>query len=154
MVSLLLNLELVATAIIARVFLRENIGRALLVVGACVCVCVDNAVAASLDSYSPARITLTKGVVAGSVNVLLGESLTVTLAVAFAVSLTGVLIVGSAHHGHAHTHEVFEHAHPIDATDSHHSLAAIEVLSGSAHRHLVLAHQHEHLPDIHRRHDH
>ena len=242
-VSLLLNLELVATAVIARVFLREHIGRraglgimivvaggvvlagtsgtglaagALLVVGACACWGVDNAVTASLDSYSPARITLTKGVVAGSVNVLLGialtgapplrlvlpallvgafgyglsitlwitgarlvgaargqvifalapfvgallawpingEDLTATLAVAFATSLAGVLIVGTARHGHVHHHEVFEHAHPIDATDPHHAPSAIEVLSGQAHRHRVLAHQHEHLPDIHHRHAH
>ena len=242
-VSLLLNLELVATAIIARVFLREHIGRraglgitivvaggvvlagttgtglaigALLVVGACVCWGVDNAVTASLDSFSPAQITLSKGVVAGSVNVMLGivltgappaqlvlpalligvfgyglsitlwitgarlvgaargqvifalapfvgallawpingEGLTTTLATAFAISLTGVLIVGTARHAHAHTHKVFEHAHPIDVTDPHHWPATIEILSGQTHRHLVLAHQHEHLPDIHHRHDH
>jgi len=242
-VSLLLNLELVATAVIARVFLREHIGGrgaagivvvvaggvllagaggtsvaagALLVVGACLCWGVDNAVTASLDSFSPARITLTKGLVAGSVNVLLGialvgvppvrlvlpalligaigyglsitlwitgarlvgaargqvifalapfvgallawpingENLTATLLVAFAVSLVGVLIVGSARHGHAHTHEALEHVHPIDSTDPHHAPSAIELLSGQSHRHLVLAHQHEHLPDIHHRHDH
>ena len=242
-VSLLLNLELVATALIARLFLREHIGRragvgiavvvvggvlladthgtglaagALLVVGACVCWGVDNAVTASLDSYSPTRITLTKGIVAGSINVMLGialagappprlvlpalligafgyglsitmwitgarlggaargqvifalapfvgallawpingEGLTATLAVAFAISLVGVLIVGSAQHGHRHTHEVFVHSHPIDVEDPHHSVAAIEVLSGRQHRHLVLAHDHEHLPDIHHRHAH
>ncbi len=242
-VSLLLNLELVATALIARMFLREHIGRragvgiavvvaggvliagtsgtglaagALLVVGACLCWGVDNAVTASLDGYSPARITLTKGVVAGSVNVALGivlsgapparlvlpalligafgyglsitlwitgarlvgaargqvifalapfvgallawpmngEGLTATLAVAFAMSLTGVLIVGSARHGHRHTHEVFAHSHPIDVSDPHHLVEAVEFLSGQEHRHLVLAHVHEHLPDIHHRHSH
>ena len=242
-VSLLLNLELVATAVIARLFLREHIGRraaagimivvaggvvlagtgrtgfavgALLIVGACVCWGIDNAVTASLDRYSPARITLTKGVFAGSVNLSLGiamtgapplrlvmpallvgafgyglsitlwitgarlvgaargqaifalapfvgallawpmngERLTVTLAVAFASSLAGVLIVGTAHHAHDHAHGVFEHAHPIDGADPHHAPAAIEVLAGETHRHLDLAHQHDHLPDIHHRHDH
>lgn len=98
-VSLLLNLELVATAVIARVFLKEHIGRraqvgilivvlggvvlagvsgggvatgALLVAATCLCWGIDNAITASLDSYSPARITLTKGVIAGSVNLSLG----------------------------------------------------------------------------------
>ena len=240
-VSLLLNLELVATALVARLLFREHIGGragvgiavvvaggvvlagtsgtglaagALLVVGACLCWGVDNAVTASLDSYSPARITLTKGVVAGSVNVALGialvgvpparlvlpalligafgyglsitlwitgarlvgaargqvifslapfvgallawpingEGVTSTLAVAFAMSLAGVLIVSSANHQHRHTHEVFVHAHPIDVSDPHHSVAAIELMSGHEHRHLVLGHEHEHLPDIHHRH--
>ena len=101
-VSLLLNLELVATAVIAWAFLHEHIGRrtaigivtivagsvvltgttgtglafgALLAAGACVCWGIDNAVTASLDAYSPKRITLTKGVVAGSVNLALGLAL-------------------------------------------------------------------------------
>ena len=101
-VSLLLNLELVATAVIARAFLGEHIGRraalgilvvvsggivlagtsgagiaagGVLVVGACACWGIDNALTASLDGYSPARITLTKGAVAGSVNVALGLAL-------------------------------------------------------------------------------
>ena len=98
-VSLFLNLELVATAVIARVFLKEHIGRraglgivivvlggitlagvseagiargALLVAATCVCWGIDNAITASLDSYSPSQITLVKGVVAGSVNLALG----------------------------------------------------------------------------------
>lgn len=101
-VSLLLNLEMVATAVIARVFLREHIGGragvgigvvvvggvvlagfggtgmapgALLVAGACLCWGIDNAVAASLSAYSPARITLVKGLVAGSVNFVIGVAL-------------------------------------------------------------------------------
>jgi len=98
-VSLLLNLELVATVVIARVFLHEHIGRravvgviavasagavlagasgatfavgAILVACTCLCWGIDNAITASLDGYSPARITFTKGVVAGSVNLALG----------------------------------------------------------------------------------
>lgn len=241
--SMLLNLELVATAVIARVLLREHIGArasagitmvvvggvvlagahgaslalgALLVAGACVCWGADNAITASLDSYGPAQITLVKGMVAGSVNALIGisidglppwrlvvvalligalgygvsitmwitgarlvgaargqvifalapfvgallawplngEGISGTLLVAFAISLTGVLIVGTAGHGHAHVHDAFEHAHPIDPRDPHHSPSAIEVVGGEAHRHLALAHQHDHLPDIHHRHAH
>ena len=101
-VSLLLNLELVATVLIARLFLDEHLGRraalgiaavtasgvllaggggaglapgALLVAGACVCWGVDNAITASLDGYPPALITFTKGVVAGSVNLAIGVAI-------------------------------------------------------------------------------
>ena len=242
-VSLLLNLELVATAVIARLFLQEHIGRragfgivivvlggvilagasdggiavgALLVAVTCVCWGTDNAITASLDSYSPAQITLAKGVVAGAVNVVLGlllddappvrfivaalvigalgygmsitmwitgarlvgaargqvifalapcigallawpvngEQPTRTVAVAFVVSLVGVLVVATSHHQHVHTHELGEHTHPIDATDPHHGPEAIEVVAGSRHRHLTLVHEHDHLPDIHHRHAH
>jgi len=98
-VSLLLNLELVATAVIAHLFLHEQIGRrtavgigmvfaggvmaagvgdarpalgALLVAGACLCWGADNAITARLDRYTPATITVAKGIVAGSVNLALG----------------------------------------------------------------------------------
>jgi drug/metabolite transporter (DMT)-like permease len=242
-VSLFLNLELVATAIIARVFLQEQIGRraglgimivvlggvilagtaeagvavgAVLVAAACVCWGIDNAITASLDSYSPSQITLVKGMVAGSVNLALGLILdgapvarfvlaalaigalgyglsitmwitgarlvgaargqvifalapfigallawpingdrpTSTTVVAFTVSLVGVLVVATSHHGHVHRHEPIEHTHPIDPSDPHHRADAIEVLSGTQHRHLAVRHDHEHLPDIHHRHSH
>jgi drug/metabolite transporter (DMT)-like permease len=242
-VSLFLNLELVATAVIARVFLQEQIGRraglgivivvlggvilagasdggiaagALLVAATCVCWGIDNAITASLDSYTPAQITFVKGLVAGSVNLILGlfldgfpaarfviaalvigalgyglsiamwitgarlvgaargqaifalapfigamlawpingERLSFITVLAFTVSLVGVVVVGSAHHGHRHVHIVMQHAHPIDPSDPHHGPGAIEIVSGTEHRHLTLAHEHEHLPDIHHRHTH
>ncbi len=242
-VSLFLNLELVATAVIARVFLQEHIGHraglgivivvlggvilagtseagvavgAVLVAVTCVCWGIDNAITASLDSYTPAQITLAKGVVAGSVNLALGlvldgavaarfvvaalaigalgyglsiamwitgarlvgaargqvifalapfigallawpvngDRLTSTTVVAFAVSLVGVIVVATSHHGHFHRHEPIEHAHPIDPSDPHHRSDAIKVLSGTQHRHLPIRHEHEHLPDIHHRHIH
>lgn len=242
-VSLLLNLELVATAVIARILLREHIGRraaygivtvviggailaggagdgialgALLVAAACLCWGLDNAITASLDSYSPAQVTLAKGVVAGSVNLALGvaldgvpaalvvlpaiaigvfgyglsitmwitgarlvgaargqvvfalapfigallawpingEHLSTTIAIAFAVSLAGVLLIGSAHHAHRHVHAVVQHTHAIDADDPHHAPDAIEIIAGQEHRHRALTHEHEHLPDIHHRHIH
>ncbi len=242
-VSLFLNLELVATAVIARVFLKEHIGRraafgivivvlggivlagvseagvatgAVLVAATCVCWGIDNAITASLDSYTPSQITLAKGVVAGSVNLALGlvlheapaarfvlsalligalgyglsitmwitgarlvgaargqvifalapfigallawpingDRLTITIMIAFVVSLAGVIVVATSHHAHAHTHEPREHTHPIDGGDPHHSPETIEVLEGNLHRHLVFSHSHEHLPDIHHRHAH
>ncbi len=242
-VSLLLNLELVATVVVARLFLREHIGRrgsigiaivvlggvvitglggahlapgALLVAGACLCWGIDNAITASLDRYSPATITLAKGAVAGSVNLFLGLSieqppqfhtvlaalaigsigygLSITLwisgarlvgaargqvifalapfigavlawplvheplrgrlLVAFAISLVGVMIVATSRHHHFHTHAELVHAHAIDAIDVHHQSDAIVMLGGNSHRHLARTHDHEHLPDIHHRHDH
>jgi drug/metabolite transporter (DMT)-like permease len=242
-VSLFLNLELVATAVIARVFLQEHLGRraalgivvvvlggvilggtsqagvavgAVLVAATCVCWGIDNAITASLDCYTPSQITLAKGVVAGSVNVVLGltidgapgatvtlsalaigavgygvsitmwitgarlvgaargqaifalapfigallawpvngDGLTRTAALAFAVSLVGVTVVATSHHGHAHTHPTVEHTHPLDPGDLHHQPGLIEVLSGTQHRHLPVSHEHEHLPDIHHRHVH
>lgn len=242
-VSLFLNLELVATAVIARVFLQEHIGRraglgivivvlggvilagtsdagvavgAVLVAATCVCWGIDNAITASLDSYSPSQITLVKGVVAGSVNLLIGvvldgapgvtfvmaalaigalgyglsitmwitgarlvgaargqvifalapfigallawpvngDRLTTTTVFAFSVSLVGVIVVATSHHGHVHTHELMGHAHPMDPSDPHHRPDTIEVVSGTQHRHLAVRHEHEHLPDIHHRHTH
>jgi len=242
-VSLFLNLELVATAVIARVFLQEHIGRraglgivivvlggvilagtssagiatgALLVAATCVCWGIDNAITASLDSYTPSRITLVKGLVAGAVNLLLGvaldgappvrfvvaalaigaigygvsitmwitgarllgaargqvifalapfigallawpvngDRLTTTTVIAFTISLAGVLVVASSHHGHNHAHAVVEHAHPIDTNDPHHRPGTIAILTGTLHRHHELTHEHEHLPDIHHRHSH
>ena len=242
-VSLLLNLELVATAAVARVFLNEHIGGraglgivivvlggvtlagttgtamvtgALLVGSACLCWGIDNAITASIDRYSPARITLIKGIVAGSVNLALGialdgrpelsvslialaigavgyglsitmwitgarlvgaargqaifalapfvgallawpvngDRLSVTTFIAFALCLIGVLVVGSAHHRHQHVHERTQHAHPIDVSDKHHGPDDIEVIGGDLHRHRVVAHEHDHLPDIHHRHGH
>jgi drug/metabolite transporter (DMT)-like permease len=242
-VSLLLNLELVATVVIARVFLREHVGvrtavgiiivvvggvilagtahagiavGAALVAGACVCWGIDNAITASLDSYTPAQVTLAKGVVAGSVNLALGlvlgglpkttvivlailigvfgyglsitmwitgarlvgaargqvifalapfigallavpinsEHLSAAIGVAFAVSLTGVLLIATAHHTHRHSHPPLQHTHAIDPGDPHHAPNAIEVIAGEEHRHHSLSHDHEHLPDIHHRHVH
>ena len=242
-VSLLLNLELVATTVISRVFLREHIGPrastgivlvvlggitlsgasgggiaigAVLVAATCICWGVDNAITASLDAYSPTRITLAKGVIAGSVNLAIGlavsgtptlaatlaglaigalgygasitmwitgarqlgaargqvvfalapfigavlawpidgEHLSATSAIAFALSLCGVMVVATARHRHRHVHDAIEHEHAIDPDDPHHGPTSIAVLSGSRHRHLAIEHEHEHLPDIHHRHGH
>jgi len=120
-VSLFLNLELVATAVIARVFLQEHIGRraglgivivvlggvvlagtsatgvatgALLVAATCVCWGIDNAITASLDSYTPAQITLVKGLVAGTVNLLLGIALDGTPALRYVLAALAIGAIG------------------------------------------------------------
>lgn len=97
--SLLLNFELPATALLAAMVFREHLGRrvvagtalvmsagaavswagspsfrvgALLIVGACLCWAVDNCVTANLDTVAPETITLAKGLVAGTSNLLIG----------------------------------------------------------------------------------
>ena len=97
--SLLLNLELVATVVLAAVVFHEHIGRrvalgttlvvaggavlawssspelrvgALLVVAACVCWAVDNCVTAELDELAPHHITMAKGLIAGLANLAIG----------------------------------------------------------------------------------
>jgi drug/metabolite transporter (DMT)-like permease len=123
--SLLLNLELVATVVIAALVFREYLGRrllaavvlvtsggvllviepgvgldvgALFVVGACVCWGIDNSVTARLDQLSPQHITLVKGVVAGTANLVLG----VVVAGAWGVSarqLLAALVIGALGYG-------------------------------------------------------
>jgi len=94
--SLLLNLELAATTVLAALFFREHIGRriwtgsaivvaagiivgwsdvpelafgAAFIAAACVCWGLDNCVTAELDTLAPEHITLAKGVIAGTTNV-------------------------------------------------------------------------------------
>ena len=97
--SLLLNFELVATILLAATLFREHLGARLLaaaalvstagvilvwqpgvafdtgglfVIGACACWGLDNAVTSKIDQLSPEQITLTKGLVAGGANLILG----------------------------------------------------------------------------------
>lgn len=121
--SLLLNLELVATALLAWLFFGEHIGRrtaaglaalatagallagrgggvglgAILVMGACVCWGLDNNLTATATGVTPAQITLAKGVVAGTANLLIGLN---TEQSALRVGSVGwALIVGAAGYG-------------------------------------------------------
>lgn len=97
--SMLLNFELVATIVLAATLFKEHLGGrllaavaalstagvvlvwqpgaafdsgALLVVGACACWGLHNAVTSKIDQLSPPQITLAKGVVAGVVNLVFG----------------------------------------------------------------------------------
>jgi len=98
-VALLLNLEMVATAVLGVVLFREHLGRAgwigvlgivaagaivareggwpgavgaLLTAAACICWGLDNHLTALIDGITPARSTLVKGVVAGTTNLAIG----------------------------------------------------------------------------------
>ena len=100
--SLLLNLELVFTTVLAFFVFKEHVGRrvvsgtalvvvaggvlgwsgnadlrwgALLIAGACLCWGVDNCVTANLDELAPAHITLVKGIIAGGANLAIGLAL-------------------------------------------------------------------------------
>ena len=101
-VSLLLNLEMVATAVLGAALFREHLGRAgwlgvggvvmagvllsggggqagivgaACVAGACLCWGLDNHLTALIDGITPARSTLVKGLVAGTTNLAVGLSM-------------------------------------------------------------------------------
>ncbi len=197
--SLLLNVELVATVALAAVFFGEHIGRriaigsalvafagimlgwsgapelrlgAVLIVGACVCWGLDNCVTADLDTIAPHEITLTKGAVAGTTNLLLGiviagalPTLGVTVgvlalgAVGYGASIT--LWVRGAHHlGAARGQLIFsaapfvgaivawsvlgESVEPNQAAALVLALGGVSLVLGSDHEHF-----HEHEPMVH-----
>ena len=123
--SLLLNMELVATVVLAATLFREHLGRnmilaallvtaagvilvwepgatinlsALLIVGACACWGLDNSVTSRIDQISPQHVTFLKGVVAGSVNLALGLVITGAGDVS-GWSIPGALVVGMLGYG-------------------------------------------------------
>lgn len=103
--SMLLNLELVFTTVVAGLVFREHLGRAVvagtalvvvgsvvlswsgdpdlrwgavLIAGACLCWAVDNSTTAAIDQIRPSHITLAKGVIAGGSNLAIGLATTAT----------------------------------------------------------------------------
>jgi drug/metabolite transporter (DMT)-like permease len=123
--SLLLNMELVATVVLAATLFREYLGPnmivaallvtaagallvwepgasanldALLIVGACACWGLDNSVTSRIDQVSPQHLTFLKGIVAGSVNLVLGLIITGAGSVS-AWSIVGALVVGAFGYG-------------------------------------------------------
>jgi len=135
-VAIWLNMELVATAVLGVLLFRDHLDRngwlgvslalgagliitgvegeggwlaALLVTAACFCWGFDNHFTALIDRFSPARITLFKGIFAGSVNIGLGLLLAgglpgptviakALILGAFSYGASIVLYVISAHH--------------------------------------------------------
>lgn len=123
-VALWLNLETVATAVLAWAVFRENVGArtwaaaglvlagsvllaspegfavglpALLVALACTCWGLDNNLTSLIDGFTPAQSTFVKGLVAGAVNLGLGLALEETSFVPAAVA--GALGVGVLGYG-------------------------------------------------------
>ena len=139
-VSLLLNLEAVATAVLGVALFREHLGRAgwfgvtgsvgagvlvagaggwpglagaLLTAGACVCWALDNHLTAQIDGITPARSTLVKGAVAGACNLAIGAVLADFVATPSAIA--AALAVGALSYGASialHTRA----AHEVGAT--------------------------------------
>ena len=123
--SLLLNVELVATMVLAFTLFREHLGRnmvlaaglvsmagvllvwepgaavdvhALLIVGACICWGLDNSVTSRIDQISPQHVTFLKGFVAGTVNTCLAVVLT-GFGDVTAWSVIGALVIGALGYG-------------------------------------------------------
>ncbi|WP_428261649.1 DMT family transporter [Haliangium sp.] len=122
-VSLWLNLETVATAVLARVFFKEHLDRntwlavALVIVAsvmlspatpggglavglvalACLAWGLDNNFTAVIDRFSPAQVTFAKGVIAGAVNLALGALFDPSPAAAWAVGAG--LVIGAVSYG-------------------------------------------------------
>jgi drug/metabolite transporter (DMT)-like permease len=121
--SLLLNLELVFTIIVASVIFREHLGRniivgtalvvagtivltwsgspdlrwgALLIAAACLCWAIDNSTTAAIDQINPTHITLAKGVIAGGTNLIIGLSLT---GIPSAEVMLAALVIGGFGYG-------------------------------------------------------
>jgi drug/metabolite transporter (DMT)-like permease len=121
--SLLLNLELVFTTIVAGVVFHEHLGRhviagtalvvvgsialtwsgnpdlrwgALLIAAACLCWAIDNSTTASIDQISPSHITLAKGAIAGGTNLVIGLA---TTSVPHAGPALVALLVGAVGYG-------------------------------------------------------
>lgn len=123
--SLLLNMELVFTVVLAATLFREHLGRnmiaaamlvtaagvilvwqpgaafsahALLIVGACACWGLDNSVTSRIDQISPQHVTFLKGIVAGTVNLCLGLAVT-GLGEVGGWSVLGGLAIGALGYG-------------------------------------------------------
>lgn len=123
-VSLWLNLEAPATALLGWLFFKEHLDRrvvvavvlvtvasallagasgtalvpaALLIAGACLCWGLDNNLSSTIDGFTPAQSTLAKGVAAGGVNLALGFALEEP---AFDATYVGAaLLLGSLSYG-------------------------------------------------------
>ena len=122
--ALWLNLEIVATALLARIFFKEHLDlrawgavalvlvgstllaspsgfeagtAAILIALACVCWGIDNNLTALIDGITPAQSTFVKGIVAGTMNLVLG--LLITNQALHLNSTIGALAVGAIGYG-------------------------------------------------------
>lgn len=124
--SILLNLELAATVLLAGTIFREHLGwrvvtgavlvtaagtilvwepgaevsvGALLIAAACLAWGVDNGVTARIDQLSPEHVVLLKGAVAGAANLMLGLAFADDLTGIDAGSVVAALAVGAVGYG-------------------------------------------------------
>jgi drug/metabolite transporter (DMT)-like permease len=88
--------------------------------------------------------------------ILLGEPLTIRLALAGALMAVGLWLHLTEQHSHEHDHEEMEHEHS-HVHDAHHQHAhdgPVTEPHTHWHRHEKMTHRHTHYPDLHHRHDH
>lgn len=123
--SLLLNLELAATVLLAATVFREHLGArviasagivtlsgvvlvwepgaainlgGLLIVGACLCWGLDNSVTALIDQIRPEQVTFAKGAVAGTANLAIGLLL-IGAGDITATQVVAALVIGALGYG-------------------------------------------------------
>ncbi len=124
--SILLNLELAATVLLAATIFREHLGRrvvagavlvtcagmvlvwepgaelsvgALLIAGACAAWGLDNGVTAKIDQLGPEHVVLMKGAIAGTANLMLGLGFADDTAGISLGAVVAALAVGAAGYG-------------------------------------------------------
>jgi len=88
----------------------------------------------------------------------LGESVTLSFALAAALMGIGVWLHITERHEHKHSHEEMEHEHEHEH-DEHHQHLHVEPLAPGTrhthrHRHKAMTHSHPHYPDAHHTHSH
>jgi len=97
---------------------------------------------------------------------LLGEPLTLNLAIATLFLVVGIIITNNLVHKHKHHHSSTEHIHVHSHDDGHHEhchnlLDGVELNEGDKskkhihkHIHEENEHNHKHFPDLHHKHEH
>lgn len=90
--------------------------------------------------------------------VMLGEPLTVSLAVAGGLMGWGLWLHLAERHNHEHAHDVMEHEHRHRHDEHHQHEHGPDAPLGEPHthwhHHVPLVHKHPHYPDLHHRHGH
>ncbi|MFA6157374.1 DMT family transporter [Mesorhizobium sp.] len=87
---------------------------------------------------------------------ILGDPLTLKLAMAGLLMGVGLWLHLSERHEHEHDHEALEHehSHVHDEHHQHHHDGAVSEPHSHWHRHAPMRHRHPHYPDLHHRHGH
>lgn len=87
---------------------------------------------------------------------VVGDPLTLKLAIAGLLMGVGLWLHLSERHDHEHDHQALEHehSHVHDEHHQHHHDGPVTEPHSHLHRHAPMRHAHAHYPDLHHRHDH
>lgn len=87
---------------------------------------------------------------------VVGDPMTLKLAIAGLLMGVGLWLHLSERHDHEHDHEALEHehSHVHDEHHQHHHDGPVTEPHSHPHRHAPMRHAHAHYPDLHHRHDH